>query len=298
MRKIPNDLSEILLEIDAELKAQGVKQHARPIQAVRAFSKRFSISMPLTDQLITGAPRELKVASKYTREIYRWYDDMYGDALKVDFSERAKIGVLADGDMWEMRIPKVFGLVVVEETREMSEPTITTGVIRVNPCCSLVGLTEGRLSRFADADLNEIYQLYVIGLDVRAAFDRFRSAHPMFAEAESDWAAAAMHLTAQTPNYGQSRWASLQLCEKFMKGLIAIIGDEKVERTHKLSSLHDALRKSVPSLNLHHLLSDVECIAAVRYGEVPSSRMEAYASHKSSLLLVRSLGSIRNANDR
>ena len=46
---------------------------------------------------------------------------------------------------------------------------------------------------------------------------------------------AVMHMTSQNPNHGQARWASLQLAEKFMKGLIEVIGDvSPIPQTHNL----------------------------------------------------------------
>lgn len=136
-----------------------------------------------------------------------------------------------------------------------------------------------------------------MGLDTRAAFDRFRKAHQKFLEAESDWIAAVMHLTAPQPNFGQSRWSSLQMCEKFMKGMIKIVSGTDAKWVHNLSELYNALALSIPGLNLSHLLPDIQCTAAVRYGEATSTREQAYSAHKCSLLLVRALGSVKNANE-
>ena len=76
-----------------------------------------------------------------------------------------------------------------------------------------------------------------------------------------------------------------------MKGLIHVIGTGDSKQGHKIRKLYDELVKSIRDLNLLHLIDDLECDAAVRYGEVPSTRAQAYAAHKASLLLVRALGS-------
>ncbi|MCW2305298.1 hypothetical protein M2324_003719 [Rhodovulum sulfidophilum] len=157
----------------------------------------------------------------------------------------------------------------------------TIGVARVllYTCASLTGITEARLQHFSEGDLNEVYGLFVVGLDVRKAFDRFRKADPMFAAAEDDWAAAVANMTGQSPNWGHARWASLQMAEKFMKGLITLVGDAPVPRVHDLMKLHDALTVSAPGLNLKHLLADIQCGAGVRYNapKTPSTRQQAYA---------------------
>lgn len=300
---IPDDITPILREIDQSLKEKEIPPHARPIRAVIEFGKRFHISLPLT-KLPPGAPAELVASGVYTDRIHRYYKEVYGDRIKADFSEKAKVAVLADGDIWEMQIPLVFGTVVaVEAKRELPSETgnrIGTQALKVNACASLTGISKARLQHFSDDDLNEVYGLFVVGLDVRKAFDRFRKADPMFAAAEDDWAAAVANMTRQSPNWGHARWASLQMAEKFMKGLITLVGDVPVERVHDLTKLHDALTFSAPGLNLKHLLADIQCDAGVRYNDpkTPSTRRQAYSAHKASLLTVRVLGGLKYSQQR
>lgn len=295
--KIPDDIIPSLREIDQSLKDQGVPPHSRPIMAVIEFGKKFHISIPLA-KLPPGAPPELVATSTYTDRIHRWYQEVYGDLIKTDFSQKAKVAVLADGDIWEMRIPLIFGTAVIEVTRDLPEETgyrIKTTALSINACASLTGITQARLRHFSDEDLNEVYGLFHIGLDVRNAFDRFRKADPLFAAAEDDWTAGVAHMTNQSPNWGHARWSSLQMTEKFLKGLITLVGDVPVEKVHELMKLHDALAVSAPSLNLKHLLGDIQCSASVRYNDpnTPSTRQQAYAGHKASLLVVRVLGEAR-----
>lgn len=294
---IPDDITPILSEIDQSLKEKEIPPHSRPIMAVIEFGNRFHISLPLA-KLPPGAPTELVTTGVYTDRIHRWYEEVYGDLIKKDFSTKAKVAVLADADIWEMRIPLIYGTAVIEAKRDLLSHTgnrIGTHVLNVNACASLTGITEARLQHFSDGDLNEVYGLFVVGLDVRKAFDRFRKADPMFAAAEDDWAAAVANMTNQSPNWGHARWASLQMAEKFMKGLITLVGDVPVERVHDLMKLHDALTISAPGLNLKHLLADIQCGAGVRYNDpkTPSTRRQAYTAHKASMLVVRVLGDVK-----
>lgn len=299
---IPDDITPILSEIDRSLKEKEIPPHSRPILAVIEFGKRFHISLPLA-KLPYGAPAELVATAVYTDRIHRWYEEVYGDLIKKDFSAKAKVAVLADGDIWEMRIPLIYGTAVIEAKRDLpirAGNKIGTQVLRINACASLAGISEARLRHFSDVDLNEVYGLFVVGLDVRKAFDRFRLADPMFAAAEDDWAAAVANMTSQSPNWGHARWASLQMAEKFMKGLITLVGDVAVERVHDLMKLHDALTISAPGLDLKHLLADIQCGAGVRYNDpkTPSTRRQAYAAHKASLLVVRVLGDAKYSQQR
>jgi hypothetical protein len=294
---IPDDITPVLSEIDQSLKEKEIPPHSRPIMAVIEFGNRFHISLPLA-KLPPGAPAEQVATGVYTDRIHRWYEEVYGDLIKKDFSTKAKVAVLADGDIWEMRIPLIYGTAVIEAKRDLPSHTgnkIGTQVLNVNACASLTGITEARLQHFSDGDLNEVYGLFAVGLDVCKAFDRFRKADPMFAAAEDDWAAAVANMTSQSPNWGHARWASLQMAEKFMKGLITLVGDVPVERVHDLMKLHDALTFSAPGLNLKHLLADIQCGAGVRYNDPKtlSTRRQAYAAHKASMLVVRVLGDVK-----
>lgn len=291
---IPDDITPILSEIDQSLKDKEIPPHSRPIMAVIEFGHRFHISLPLA-RLPPCAPAGLVATAVYTDRIHAWYEEVYGDLIKKDFSTKAKVAVLADGDIWEMRIPLIYGTAVIEAKRDLPGHTgnrIGTQVLSINACASLAGIIEARLQHFSDGDLDEVYGMFVVGLDVRKAFDRFRTADPMFAAAEDDWAAAVANMTSQSPNWGHSRWASLQMAEKFMKGVITLVGDVPVERVHDLMKLHDALTFSAPGLNLKHLLADIQCGAGVRYNDpkTPSTRRQAYGAHKASMLVVRVLG--------
>lgn len=299
---IPDDITAILREIDQSLKEKAIPPHSRPFMAAIEFSKRFRVSLPLA-KLPPGASAELIAAGVYTDRIHRWYEEVYGDLIKADFSEKAKIAVLADGDIWEVRIPLICGTVVIDAKRDLpshSGNRVGTHVLNFNACASLAGITEARLQLFTDDDLSEVYGLFVVGLDVRKTFDRFRKADPLFAAAEDDWVAAVANMTSQSPNWGHARWASLQMTEKFIKGLIALAGDVPVKRVHDLMELHDLLSLSAPGLNLKHLLTDIQCAAGVRYNDpkTPSTRRQAYAAHKASLLVVRVLGDVKYIQHR
>lgn len=300
---IPDNIFPILREIDQSLKEKGIPPHGRPIMAVIEFGKKFHISLPFAE-LPPGSPAELVAASVYTNHIHRWYEEVYGDLIKADFSDKAKVAVLADGDIWEMRVPLNIGSIVIEAKRELPSHTgnrIGTQVLAVNPCASLTGITKARLQHFTDDDLNEVYGLFIVGLDVREAFKRFRKADPMFAAAEEDWFAAVAHMTNQSPNWDQARWSSLQMAEKFMKGMIKIIGEHKAPRRgHDLIEVHDILARSIMGLNLRHLIADIQCDVSSRYHEAenPSTQQQAYASHKACLLVIRVLGDVQYSQNR
>tara|TARA_R110002049_G_scaffold23545_10_gene83677 strand:- start:58990 stop:59892 length:903 start_codon:yes stop_codon:yes gene_type:complete len=297
MLSIPDDITPIIREIDEELKAEGISPLGRPMNAIIKFGQRFNMSMLFTKPH-PAIDDELKGSWKYAERIHEWYENVYGDQIKLDPSADAKVAVQADGDLWELRLPIIYGTcaIIAERTlSKMNEKALSSP--RLNACNLLFGITQPRLKHFSDSDLAEVYGMFVIGMDVRHAFERFMKSSHFFREAQSDWKTVVVHMTSQNPSYGQARWASLQLAEKFMKGLIGVIGDvSPVPHGHNLKKLHDALAGSIIGLDLENLLTDLQCSAAVRYGEEPSTREQAYSAHKSSLLLVRALGSVKYGN--
>ncbi|MFT4794674.1 MAG: hypothetical protein ACJAW4_000897 [Paracoccaceae bacterium] len=301
MPAIPEDIGPILREIDQLLKESGVPPQGRSLRAVIEFGKRFKISIPIS-AVPPGADIELVKNSAYTKQIYAWFSELYGERGKTDFSAQAKVAVFADGDIWELPIPLIFGTAIIYSSGELRHTqgnVISRGPVHVNACSALSHITEARLSHFTDTDLAEVYNLFCVGIDVRRAFDCFRKEHQKFIEAEDDMKTAVMHQTAQRPNYGQSRWSSLQMCEKFMKAMIEVIGDTNAKGAgHNLAKLQDRLSKSIDFLSIDRLLLDIQCESAVRYGEISSSREEAYKAHKSSLLLVSALWAAKGANLR
>jgi hypothetical protein len=296
--RIPDDIFPIVREIDQSLKDEGIPPHSRPIKAVIEFGKRFHINVPIA-KLPPGAPADLVANSVYTDRIHGWYEEVYGVLIKTDFSEKSKVAVLADGDIWEMRIPLIYGLVTIEAQRGLPSNTgirIGAQVRTINACAFLTGITEARLKQFSDDDLQEVYGLFRVGHDVREAFKRFGKDDPLFSAAEQDWFAAVAHMTNQSPSWDQARWSSLQMTEKFMKGLIKIIGDHNVPRQgHSLVEVHDVLARSIKGFNLRHLIADIQCDASSRYHEAktPSTLKQAYAAQKASLLVIRVLGGMQ-----
>ena len=288
------EFEQALRDIDEELKSDGVPPCGRSIYALVKFGKRFGLSMPYHKPPPEMQP-ELARNWPYSERIFLWFNDVYAERNKYDPSAGRKVAVLADGDIWEICLPEIWGEIipVVEKRLTVPNPMFSMTVRAHNISNSITGITDKRLQAFTESDTNEVCCLFVIGHDVCKALNKFSMLHQLFTEAQSDLSTAVSMLTAQNPNYGQSRWASLQFTEKFMKGLIHVIGTGDPNQRHNLRKLHDELAKSISGLDLLNLIDDIESTSSVRYGEVPSTLAQAYAAHKSSLLLVSALGSVK-----
>ena len=86
----------------------------------------------------------------------------------------------------------------------------------------------------------------------------------------------------RNPEYGLSRWASLQAAEKAIKEFIRYKGG-KVERIHNLNRLIQTTKPlGLPDIN-ETLVNQVQCTAAVRYLEEPSTIKQAYIAYCAAL---------------
>jgi hypothetical protein len=108
---------------------------------------------------------------------------------------------------------------------------------------------------------------------------------PMVREAQSDIEAAVQHAVGQTPHYGQSRWSSLQAAEKICKVFL----ESRLKRYPKHHRLHElaALAETVglPVLD-HGLLESVQCPGGIRYGEEPTTAVQAFDAHVACIKIV------------
>ena len=294
--KIPEDLDQVLFEIDNDLIADGVPPAGRPLSAISAFSKKFQISLPASPGTTMRAGRELFEGGKYTDRIYAWYRVKYGDRLGVDASAGRVVVVLADGDLWELALPQFFGTMRIFVGRSLSTDhssvVIGRGGVDHNACDSLRGITEFRLNQFSDDDLKAVFDQFVTGMDCCAAISQNAPKNHFFNQCTGDLLTAVQNLTAQTHNYGQSRYASHMLLERFMKGKLVELGFGTPDKIHKLRELNSELSSRTRRLNIEPLLQQVDCKPSVRYGEEVSTREQAYIAHKSSIEAVVALSKL------
>lgn len=295
MNDLPENLNSIIESADRELQAEDVPPHARPIHAVMKVAEALDLTgLPLVP-LNEHDPEKDSFPDLITQRISSWYQKLYGDRLKLDPSANARVAIFADGDIWEGNLPIIFGGLVAP-SRELPDTLgkSQNGPVIFNPCAHLTGITQPRLDRFTNDDVNEVVELYNLGFNARDAFKRFRDYDPLFVRAEADWAAATLHLTAQRPDYGQSLYSSYQVAEKFMKGLYRLITNETATRVHGLGGLFKKLQSEclIRGIGeLEPLLVKIPYNSSARY-EAPIDRSVAYRAHKSSLELVGQLGTV------
>lgn len=290
---VPENIDEVIEKIDNELKSENVPIHARGIHAVRKISMLLNKSLPIAKPP-RGADQKIADNWPITKRIYDWYEANNAGRNEVDPSENRHVTVFTHGDLWKLRIPIVWGSCDIVASRHFSEPKndISKAGVKLNATSSLDGITAARLIKFKDEDLKEVLEVFVVSLAVFEFFEQLIPSHVLFGEAKSDLITSSVLLSGRSPNYGQSRWASLQAAEKFLKGLIHTLGPRKPSHGHVLDKVYRELVGDKTNSNVLGLLSDIQVDARVRYREVDSTMEEAYIGHQSCLFLMYELREI------
>jgi HEPN domain-containing protein len=106
----------MMAQIDFKLTNEGVDIPTRPMLAVREVSMTYNLSMPLGGDT-ARLPPELRENAALSEAINQWYKDNYGDRLKEDPCP-GRMVILLDGDLYVLRVPRIFGSVNFVLTRQ------------------------------------------------------------------------------------------------------------------------------------------------------------------------------------
>lgn len=277
---------EVLMrEVDAKLTSDGVDIPARPMLALREVSLKYKVPIPAAGDF-ARLPPDLRAQAPVSQAIRKWYDDVYGDRLKIDPCLGRTV-VRLDGDLYILRIPLAWGTARFVMSREfMPEPGISQGPAIVNMPQLVDDLTEAKALKLSDASLEEIATACRRAL--LAFYTLNSTSHELMRIAHGDVAVAVSNLMVRRGRFGESKWASLQAAEKALKAAISLAGESfgKVHELEKLFAQLGAVGIRVPS---KRFVDAIQCKPGIRYGEELCTLEEALDAHRGSLDLVNAL---------
>lgn len=275
----------VMSEIDAKLVANGVDVTNRPIAAVGEVSLLHDITIPMGGSA-TWLPPEMKRYAPLGQAIKRWYDEAYGDKLKVDMCP-GRVVVPIDGDLYVLKIPRIMGSVNFIMSRGFIEPP---GISRGPATCNILqlveDLTQAKANSLSDEALENIDAAFKTGLP--AAYTLEATDHELMYQARGDVAVAVAALMDRSERYGASKWASLQAAEKTLKAAITLKGGT-FKFTHELAKLAAQLSGLGVNIEAGPLIADIQCDPKIRYGDEPCTREQALGAHHASLDFVNLL---------
>jgi hypothetical protein len=279
------EFDAMMAQIDFKLTNDGVDIPSRPMLAVREVSMRYDLRMPLGGDF-ARLPPELRENAALSEAINQWYRDNYGDRLKEDPCP-GRMVVLLDGDLYVLRVPRIFGSVNFVLTRQwLPNPGIGRGPATCNITQLVEGMTAAKAGRLSDVALNVIGAAFEVA--VPAAFTLESTNHGLMFIARGDVEAAINGLMARGGRYGESKWSSLQAAEKVLKAAIDRAG-AKFGFTHGLAGLCETLADTGLVFDADNQVAAIQCKPGIRYGEEPCTRDEALVAHHASLELVNIL---------
>ena len=276
----------MMAEIDFKLTHDGVDIPSRPILAVREVSLRYKLDMPLGGGDPARLPPNLRQNAALSDAIDRWYKANYGDRLKEDPCP-ARMAVLLDGDLYTLRVPRIFGSVTFVVSRQwLDNPGISRGQATANIVQLIDGMTSAKAARLSDAALDTIGSAFETV--VMAAYTLEGTNHPLAAIALGDAGVAVEALMARSGRYGDAKWASLQVAEKVLKAAIDRAGAVP-KPTHNLTTLANALTATGLVFEASAQIAAIQCTPGIRYGDEPCSRDEALAAQQAAYELINIL---------
>ena len=279
------EFENMMREVDAALVAEGHSIPNRPILAGRNVSLKYQVPVPITSDP-SHLPPELRPFAPLGEAINQWYENTYGDRLKVDMLPGRAV-VQLDGDLYVLRVPRIFGRARFVMSRTfLPAPTIGRGPAICNIVELVDDLTPAKAALLSDESLQHLNDIFDRALS--ALYTLERAQHDLLSAARGDLATAVYCLMERGDRFGESKWASLQAAEKILKAAIALQG-ATFEKTHNLAELCAALRDAGIPFDELALVQSIQCSPAIRYGQEACSQPEAVAAHHASLALVNGL---------
>ncbi len=264
------ELHKVLTEIDAELRANSDLVFGRELRGWMAFCRKFKLEMAMHDPLAV--------------RIHDWFTRQYGDRLKGDLAFGSTV-VEIRNDFYVLRVHRIYGRCMI-----LCDPAVpphpSTGIVindvfKVRLFDQIDGLTPEFIKSVTPEECNDILDAWGRGflglsrmLDVQGA--------PFSKEALDDLQQSANHLVGPSPNYGFSRWSSLQAAEKTLKSFIVQNGGT-IKKIHNLAGLENsAIALGMPALP-PNLVADIQCSADVRYEAHTVLKSDALKAHCAAL---------------
>ena len=291
---LPKNIEEfnsLMEKIETELIEENVPIHFRQIEAVRKVCMKFGIDLELVSHDVAPLPKKFEGESLSAR-IRDWYEERYGDRLKIDFGP-GQAAILLRGDPWKIKFPLLLGSFKIvcdpdiEKYRNFEILSIRQIEYVCNPLICIDSMTTSLANSLNNDELRHIERFFLSALKTLHLLQDIK--YKVFIpEATSDLQSAVSSLFPRTVHYGQSKWSSLQFLEKLLKCYLEL-KSVNYPRNHNLTELTELAENIGLSSLSRQLINKIECAAGVRYGEIPVTLFEAIEAHHVTLELCKQI---------
>jgi hypothetical protein len=272
-----DEFNRVLEDIDQKMVAQGIRIQAREMVGWTLFCER---------QNLEGIDMQDPISQK----VMEWFRARYGDRLNLNLSFGCSV-VLVRGDVFRFRSPMFFG-----QYHLICEPWLIGQKINPDPTHpgvrnaldELEGMTPAYAGSLTQQELKDIH-IAVASAEVNLARVGDAGDQPFIPESRADIRESVEHMMRFDPQFGASKWASLQAVEKFLKAYILQQGTQP-KQIHDLSKLATTAESlGLPTID-RATIGSVQCAASVRYESSSVTKGEAAKAHQSAIRLCADIG--------
>lgn len=288
---VPRDEHEfdVLMErVDELLRDAQVPINGRAIQAWVGVASSLGLELSMFPKGLEQ-PREGRyTGDDLTLRIFGWFDRRYGDRQNVDFSP-GRVVLLIRNDPWELVLPRTWGAVRFFASKTISSSNQEEDLQdrrppQINILELITAFPEGLKNSLSNPEIRLILDIFNRTFLPMSLIQRCSNVH-MFSKVRGDLDATVDHMMSSQPQFGLSRWASLQATEKALKSFLEEQG-KKYDWSHKLSKLASQAEKAGLRSIDRDKLEKIQCPAGVRYGQAPVTLREAHEAHVASIEVV------------
>ena len=269
-------------QVDEELRRDGISIPARPIKAILKVSAKYGLRLRLFPLPDAPPSPGSYYGDDLAIRINNWFVERYGKKLSPDWSPGHTI-INIRGDLYRLILPRFYGkAIIVADPQAHGKdiyPNLSMGnqLLKIN-ILEYVDDLEPEFSKALKPE--ELHHLILIANSQITRFSVIESLKDseLGGIAQANLRSAVDYALASPPQYGPSRWESLQGVEKIMKVYLDEMGFS-YPRTHdarKLAGIGSLERTAGLS---EHLLAAVYCNASVRYEDRSTSNEAVYAHY-------------------
>ena len=287
------EFDRMMVSLDGHLASLGLGPAQRPMNAALVVSSTLGLSGTpiLGGKADRGAPFSPK---DLLARVHDWYEESYGDKTKIDFSP-GSIVVSLHGNLWEMKMPKVWGsfqLFIRPDLSSQGNTIATKGSppVSYNILCSVQGMTQTYANRLTREEMASLAGRFINGYEAVVCLDDLKG-HDLFEEARGDYRHSVDALLTGR-ELGKARWDTAQCAEKVLKGLLARDGHSYPTfggKGHDIERLGELVKEKLGFELPAADLAAVHCSPAVRYGEQKNTTEEALSAHEALVRLLQAL---------
>jgi hypothetical protein len=292
--KTDREFADLMESLDRRLVAEGIAIPGRPLKAICEIGKEHGVPLPITSP-IPGTAHESYQYWPFTQRVYTWYDQRYGNRLKLDMGP-GRMAFLLRGDPWIFRFPLFYGEWVFFAIRKQTcLPDVQPGGPGgYNVLDSIVDFPDGLRASLTEVELSVIQTLFISGYTALSLLDG-HSHIELIRSARSDAATTVDHCMRGKADYSLSKWSSLQMAEKILKAALASSGNT-YPPTHDLDKLSALCTRAQLAFNVEHLVDNIRCKPGIRYQEEMTDLEGAILAHHAALGLATTVVSTFKLN--